>query len=160
MTVNVIIEGTLKEGERENFTGICTEAFKVTRAFDGCQCIDLVYNLSSYSKSKEIDRCSSKNIENFFKEFYKRLIIPFYIPILTLVPFLLLVSSKENTNYLKLKLFTFVFGLIVIIFSETTIRFITDAYINNFMISIFPLFLILLLYLFFLKRFKLSDFKI
>ena len=25
MTVNVIIEGTLKEGERENFTGICTE---------------------------------------------------------------------------------------------------------------------------------------
>ena len=44
MTVNVIIEGTLKEGERENFTGICTEAFKVTRAFDGCQGIDLVYN--------------------------------------------------------------------------------------------------------------------
>ena len=35
MTVNVILEGTLKEGERENFTAICTEAFKVTRAFDG-----------------------------------------------------------------------------------------------------------------------------
>ena len=44
MTVNVILEGTLKEGERENFTAICTEAFKVTRAFDGCQGIDLVYN--------------------------------------------------------------------------------------------------------------------
>ena len=44
MTVNVIIEGALKEGERENFTGICSEAFKVTRAFDGCQSIDLVYN--------------------------------------------------------------------------------------------------------------------
>ena len=124
------------------------------------KCIDLVYNLSSYSKSKKIDRCSSKNIKNFFKEFYKRLIVPLYIPILTLVPFLLLVSSKENTNYSKLKLFTFVFGLIVIIFSETTIRFITDAYIDNFMILIFPLFLILSLYLFFLKRFKLSNFKI
>ena len=124
------------------------------------KCFDLVYNLSSYNKSKKIDRCSSKNIENFFKEFYKRLIIPFYIPILTLVPFLLLVSSKENTNYSKLKLFTFVFGLIVIIFSETTIRFITDAYIDNFMILIFPLFLILSLYLFFLKRFKLGNFKI
>ena len=44
MTVNVILEGTLKEGERENFTGICTEAFKVTRAFDGCQGIELIYN--------------------------------------------------------------------------------------------------------------------
>lgn len=44
MTVSVILEGTLKDGEIENFTGICKEAFKVTRAFDGCQGIDLTYN--------------------------------------------------------------------------------------------------------------------
>ena len=47
MTVNVILEGTLTEGERDNFTGICTEAFKVTRAFDGCQSIELIYNTES-----------------------------------------------------------------------------------------------------------------
>ena len=47
MTVNVILEGTLTEGERDNFTGICTEAFKVTRAFDGCQSIVLIYNTES-----------------------------------------------------------------------------------------------------------------
>ena len=47
MTVNVILEGTLKEGESENFPGICTEAFKVTRAFDGCQGIELIYNTES-----------------------------------------------------------------------------------------------------------------
>ena len=41
MTVSVILEGTLKNGEIENFTGICKEAFKVTRAFDGCQGIYL-----------------------------------------------------------------------------------------------------------------------
>ena len=34
MTVSVLLEGTLKEGEKDNFTGICTEAFKVTRAYD------------------------------------------------------------------------------------------------------------------------------
>ena len=44
MTVSVILEGTLKDGERENFTGICTEAFKVTRAYDGCHGIDLTFN--------------------------------------------------------------------------------------------------------------------
>ena len=44
MTVSVILEGTLKDGEREKFTGICKEAFEVTRAFDGCQAIDLTYN--------------------------------------------------------------------------------------------------------------------
>ena len=44
MTVNVLIEGSLKDGERDGFTDICREAFKVTRAFDGCKHIDLVYN--------------------------------------------------------------------------------------------------------------------
>ena len=44
MTVNVLIEGNLKDGERDGFTEICREAFKVTRAFDGCKHIDLVYN--------------------------------------------------------------------------------------------------------------------
>ena len=44
MTVNVLIEGNLKDGERDGFTDICREAFKVTRAFDGCKHIDLVCN--------------------------------------------------------------------------------------------------------------------
>ena len=47
MAVSVILEGTLKEGERDGFTGICTDAFKATRAFEGCQGIDLTYNTES-----------------------------------------------------------------------------------------------------------------
>ena len=122
------------------------------------KCFNSVYNLNLYNKSKKISRCSSKNIKDFFKEFYKRFIIPFYIPILTLVPFLVLISSKENTNYLKIKFFTFLFGLFIIIFSETTIRLISDVYVENFIILIFPLLLMLSLYLFFIKKFKISNF--
>ena len=44
MTVSVLVEGQLKDGERDGFTEICREAFKVTRDFDGCEHIDLVYN--------------------------------------------------------------------------------------------------------------------
>ena len=44
MTVNVFVEGQLKDGEKDGFTEICREAFKVTRDFDGCKHIDLVYN--------------------------------------------------------------------------------------------------------------------
>ena len=123
------------------------------------KCFNSVYNLNLYNKSKKINRCSSENIKNFFKEFYKRLIIPFYIPILTLVPFLVLISSKENTNYSKIKFLTFLFGLFIIIFSETTIRLISDIYVENFIILIFPLLLILSLYLFFIKKFKINNFK-
>ncbi|MDC6478201.1 LptF/LptG family permease, partial [Candidatus Pelagibacter sp.] len=36
-----------------------------------------------------IENCSAENLGNILKELYKRIVIPFYIPILMLVPFLL-----------------------------------------------------------------------
>ena len=45
MTVSVLLEGFLKEGERDGFTALLTEKFKVTRTFDGFQTIDLTYNV-------------------------------------------------------------------------------------------------------------------
>ena len=124
------------------------------------KCFDLIYKLNFYKESKKIDRCSPRSIKDFFKEFYKRLIIPFYIPILSLIPFLLFISSKENINYSKIKFVTFLLGVTIIIFSETTIRLISTSYIDNFAILILPFFLILILYLFFIKKFILRNSKL
>jgi heme-degrading monooxygenase HmoA len=49
MTVSVLLEGFLKEGERDGFTALLTEKFKVTRTFDGFQTIDLTYNVEDTS---------------------------------------------------------------------------------------------------------------
>ena len=124
---------------------------------DILRCLDFIYELNLFNKFKKIDRCSSANTKNFIKEFYKRSIIPFYIPILSLIPFLLLISSKENTNYFRLKFLIFLLGVIAVIFSETTIRLISNSYIDNFAILILPIFLILILYLFFIKKFILRN---
>ena len=45
MTVSVLLEGTLKDGERDDFTQLLTEKFKLTKTFDGFQAIDLTYNV-------------------------------------------------------------------------------------------------------------------
>ena len=47
MTVSVLLEGTLKDGLADQFEEICTGAFKVTRAFDGCQNINLTFNVEN-----------------------------------------------------------------------------------------------------------------
>jgi quinol monooxygenase YgiN len=47
MTVSVLLEGTLKEGLVEQFKEICADAFHVTRAFDGCQNINLTLNVEN-----------------------------------------------------------------------------------------------------------------
>ena len=118
--------------------------------------------LTSTKKNKinpQIINCTISNLNNIFKELYKRFIIPFYILILSLVPLLLIILSKEDSRYSKLKLITFLIGLFFIIFSETTIRLISDSLIRNIVISLLPIVFIITLYLIFVKKFnyKYSD---
>ena len=125
--------------------------------FNLFRCVGTLYNLELINKKykfKEIPNCSIDNIKNILKEFYKRLIIPFYIPLLTLIPFMLIILSKENSNYNKLKILTFLIGLITVIFSETTIRFISSTIIPNLKIAAIPILLFILLYISFLYNFK------
>jgi heme-degrading monooxygenase HmoA len=49
MTVSVLLEGFLKGGERDGFTALLTDKFKVTKTFDGFQTIDLTYNVEDPS---------------------------------------------------------------------------------------------------------------
>ena len=47
MTVSVLLEGVLKEGQLDGFVDICKEAYKVTRAYDGCHGINLTLNVEN-----------------------------------------------------------------------------------------------------------------
>ncbi len=121
------------------------------------KCINNYYKFNEDNfriASKNIENCNVRNINNIFKEFYKRFIIPFYIPILSLVPFLLILISKENSKYQKLRVVTFLIGMVVIIFSETTIRFISQSMTQNVSLMSIPLILLFILYLFLFKKFK------
>ena len=127
------------------------------------------YNLISCTKflisSKKnnihpkILNCSKRNENNIFKEIYKRFIIPFYILVLTLIPLLVTILSKENSKYSKLKFITFLIGLFIIIFSETTIRLISDSIIKNISISLLPFIFILTLYSIFFRQFNVKNLK-
>ena len=91
------------------------------------------------------------------KELYKRLIIPFYIPILMLVPYFLILSSKEKKNYSKLKITTFFIGTILIVLSEGIIRFVSKELIDNIIIFVAPLIILLSLYFVFLFKFNFRN---
>ena len=82
-----------------------------------------------------------------YKEIYKRFIIPFYIPILILTSLSLIIYSKESINYSRYRLITFLIGLFIIIFSETTLKFIQNTFFLNIKIMIIPIVIFLILYL-------------
>ena len=96
-------------------------------------------------------------INPVIQEIYKRLIIPFYIPALMLVSLLLIINSKEKINYSKLRLVIFLLGFFIIIFSESTLRFINTSFYNNLIITLIPIVVILFLYLNFLSKFNFNK---
>jgi lipopolysaccharide export system permease protein len=124
-------------------------------SFQLFQCLTFLHNTKK-TKENKIENCSKKNLHNIYKELYKRFLIPFYIPLLVLIPFLITLSSKENSNYSKLKTTTFLIGIIFIVLSETTIKLISATYLKNIIISLMPFLFLIFLYVIFIKK---TNFK-
>ena len=131
-----------------------TTTYKKTQELSSFQLFQGFVFLEITKKTTDIkiENCLKENLQNIYKELYKRFLIPIYIPILVLIPFLLIFSSKESSNYSKLKIITFLIGLIFIIFSETTIKLISTEHFKNIVISLMPFIFLIFLYLIFLKK--------
>ena len=54
--------------------------------------------------------------------------------------------NAESTNYLNFRITIFLFGLFLIIFSETSIKLIGNDLNKNFIIILIPIFLYLIIY--------------
>ena len=130
-------------------------------SFKLIKCINNFYKFNKIIFEKltnKIENCTIENMSNIFKELYKRFIIPFYIPVLSLIPFLLIIISKENPKYQKLRIITFLIGFFVIVFSEITIRFISNLTSQNIILAVIPIIFLLLFYFFLFNKFN-SNFK-
>ena len=120
-------------------------------------CLNNLLNLN-YEFLKKVDfkdsvhNCRVENLDNIYKELYKRFIIPFYIPTLILISLLLITKSKENINYLKFRIIIFIIGINAIIFSEITLKFIQEIFYKNIFIIFLPVLLFILLYIFFIQK--------
>ena len=121
------------------------------------QCIYYLFFIETIKKNSlinNIKNCSIENLSNVLKELYKRIIIPLYIPILMLIPYILITSSKESSSFAKIRFATFLIGLFFIIFSETTIRLISEKLITNLSIVVIPIIVFFTFYFIFYNKFN------
>ena len=117
-------------------------------------------NLSEINKIKNIVRnCEYKNLNNIIAELYKRIVIPLYLPALMLIALLLIIQSKEKINYAKYRLIIFLYGFFIIIFSESTLRFVNKSFQNNLVLLLIPIVLTLFLYFYFYQKLKFKNIK-
>jgi lipopolysaccharide export system permease protein len=120
------------------------------------KCIQSIFNNKKYN----IINCNKNDPRNIYKELFKRLISPFYLPVLILISLLFILTSKENLKYNKKKNLIFLLGFGVIILAESSLGYVTKNLMMNFSILILPLVLTLIIYLIFIYKLKLSQRKI
>mgnify|MGYP001407937938 FL=1 len=136
-----------------------TTTYKKTQEVATVDLVKCYHNLMGLNFLKidqdlKVENCETDNIDNILKELYKRVIIPFYIPVLILISLLLIFKSKENINYPKYRILIFLIGFSTIILSEMTIRLIKEDFLQNLKFVLIPIFLIISLYSNYLVRFK------
>tara|TARA_B100001093_G_scaffold434861_1_gene432535 strand:- start:322 stop:1431 length:1110 start_codon:yes stop_codon:yes gene_type:complete len=66
----------------------------------------------------DVINCNDPAIKEMQKELFSRLIKPLFLPVLTLSLCILLLYPKENSNYRNSRIWIFLLGLLIIIFSE------------------------------------------
>jgi lipopolysaccharide export system permease protein len=116
---------------------------------------------SIFKKTKEkIHNCNKENPRNVYKELFKRMISPFYLPVLILISLLLILTSKENVRYNKNKYTIFIIGFGIIVLSESSLGYITNSLTKNILIAALPIIFIFIIYFIFIYKLKFFRRKI
>ena len=125
--------------------------------------INCIKDLNTLNKKNSTDKnniiaenCSIRNINNVYTELYKRIIIPFYIPILMIISLLHIVRSKESINYFKYRVILFLIGFLLIILSESSLKIIEDDIISNIKFIVMPLLILAITYIFLFYNLRLK----
>jgi len=115
------------------------------------KCIKSIFEKNNYN----IINCDQNNPINIYKAVFKRLINPFYLPVLILISLLFILTSKENLKYTKHKYLIFLFGLGLIILSESSLGYVSNNLQKNILILVLPIILTFLIYIIFIHKLKL-----
>ena len=134
LNTNVVIDDKIQETKTINHINCIKKYFNKDLTFKPNQKEYINYN------------CSKDTLDNLFQEMYKRLIVPLYLPILILTSLFLIIFTKENKFYQKFRIIIFLIGILIIVLSETLLRFIKDDFFYNFKIILLPIFLFMMLY--------------
>tara|TARA_B100000780_G_scaffold166037_1_gene116164 strand:- start:5464 stop:6597 length:1134 start_codon:yes stop_codon:yes gene_type:complete len=105
----------------------------------------------------KVDNCLIGNLDNIYAELYKRLVMPFYNILLVMTSLLLIIKSKDQHGFRLYKFQVFILGFLCIIFSEISLKFITINTVNNIFISLLPVLLSIILYMYFINKFSFTK---
>ena len=135
-----------------------------TSTMDHIKCLGYYFNKNLTKKPDRVNdappnfgpNCSFGSLDNIFQEMYKRFIIPLYLPVLILISLLQIINSKESLLYTKYKTGVFIGGVIVIVLSESALKFVGNNFYTNTKVIVAPIIIMIFLYYLFKLKFNIK----
>jgi len=118
--------------------------------------VNCLYNLylnKNYKYSTNFLTCAENSQDDIKEEVFKRIVKPFFIPVLVLFASLIILFNKDHFNYSKIQYILFFVGFFILVVSEISARYTT----NNLMSIIFlilPAIIFLVSYFYLLFKLK------
>lgn len=97
--------------------------------------------------------CNKKSKKEVIPTLNRRIILPIYIPIISLISCLLLANTKKS-NFMLNKITIFLLSFFTLLFVELFIRYTGVNYLINYLFIFFPFLLLPLMYLMLILKFK------
>jgi len=94
-------------------------------------------------------KCNNQITKTYYEELFKRVVYPFYIPLLALIAALVMLDAKNVYNYNKKRILLFLVGFCVIVFGEIAVKYTGENLQSNLSFVLVPLVLFLLVNIFF-----------
>ena len=109
-------------------------------------------------KNSDQEKCENRKLKSISEELYKRLILPFYTLIISLIAASLIIEPKSKYFNKFHKIIIFLFGSFVIILSQISLKVFLASVAMVYLILFLPIVLVIFYYLLllFFTKFKLN----
>ena len=104
-----------------------------------------IKNQVSFANSTKLT-CNDRDLKSISEEIYKRLILPFYTLIISLIAASLIIEPKSKYFFKFHKLNIFLIGSFIIILSQISLKFLLSSVTSVYIILLLPVILILIYY--------------
>ena len=88
------------------------------------------------------------------RELFKRIYKPVFIPIIALIAGFLIISAKNKINYRKYNFTIFIISILLLIFSEASVRYISSSTLITILCLVMPIIIFFVSYLIFYRAAK------
>ena len=96
--------------------------------------------------------CYKSIHDDVFRELLRRIYLPIYIPLVSLIACLVIIKSKNDNSYTKYKFILFFLGTLAVVISEMSIKYAGTNNLKNTIFFSMPIILFLISYGFILKK--------